>query len=373
MLIIYQDDLPTIAIRRRQKALAKTEVRFIFLRVHFTMIEKQSLSGQRIIDCLSINYGINVTALTFLPLGADMDASVYKAQKHDQTSYFVKLKHGHHDSAAFMQLLLHEAGIPQIISPIKTHAGQPTHSIDDFTLIVYPFIEGQDGFSRNLTDDQWVIFGKALRQIHEFYVPPFIKSQIKQKTYSPKWRDAVRSIYAYVDTEPRVTDVVALPLLMFMKEHREAIQRLVDRADQLAQKIQKQSPQLVLCHSDIHAGNVLIAGDGAFYIVDWDQPIMASKERDLMFIGGGIANVWNNSHEEEFFYKGYGKTEINREILAYYRHERIVEDIAFYAQKLLLTTTGGEDRPVMYKQFIDMFEPRGVVDIAFKTDTNKHS
>jgi len=55
--------------------------------------------------------------------------------------------------------------------------------------------------------------------------------------------------------------------------------------------------------------------------------------------------------------------------LAYYRHERIVEDIALYGgHALLLTTSGGEDRPEMYKQFIAMFEPNGVVDIAFKTD-----
>ena len=147
-----------------------------------------------------------------------------------------------------------------------------------------------------------------------------------------------------------------------------AIHRLVDRAEQLGQKIQEQSPKFVLCHSDIHGGNVLIDENDTIYIVDWDDPIMAPKERDLMFIGGGVANVWNNPHEEEFFYKGYGKTEINRTILAYYRHERIVEDIALYGQELLLTTAGGEDRPEMYKQFIAMFEPRGVVDIAFKTD-----
>ena len=94
------------------------------------------------------------------------------------------------------------------------------------------------------------------------------------------------------------------------------------------------------------------------YIVDWDEPIMAPKERDLMFIGGGVANVWNKPHEEKLFYKGYGKTEINSTILAYYRHERIVEDIAVYGHELLLTMAGGEDRPEMYKQFIGMFEPR---------------
>ena len=101
----------------------------------------------------------------------------------------------------------------------------------------------------------------------------------------------------------------------------------------------------MLCHSDIHAGNVLIDGNNTIYIVDWDEPIMAPKERDLMFIGGGVGNVWNKPHEEKLFYKGYGKTEVDSTILAYYRHERIVEDIALYSQELLLTTARGKDRP----------------------------
>lgn len=71
---------------------------------------------------------------------------------------------------------------------------------------------------------------------------------------------------------------------------------------------------------------------------------------------------------KNFFYKGYGKTNINKVILAYYRHERIVEDIAEYAQALLLRATGGGERLETYKHFMDMFEPNGVVDIAFKTD-----
>ena len=152
-----------------------------------------------------------------------------------------------------------------------------------------------------------------------------------------------------------------------MKANANSIRRLVDHAEDLAKKIQKLFPKFVLCHSDIHAGNVLTVGNDSIYIVDWDNPIMAPKERDLMFIGGGVANVWNRPHEEELFYKGYGKTDVNRAILSYYRHERIVEDIAIYGQQLLLTMEGGKDRPEMYKQFIDMFEPKGVVDIAFKT------
>ena len=50
----------------------------------------------RLIDCLNTNYGITATTLIFLPLGADMNASVYKAETCDGQSYFVKLKRGHH-------------------------------------------------------------------------------------------------------------------------------------------------------------------------------------------------------------------------------------------------------------------------------------
>lgn len=332
------------------------------------MLEKQPVSEQRIVDCLITNYGIEVSTLTFLPLGADMHASVYKAHTYDQSSYFVKLKRNHHpDITPLIIGLLQDAGIKQIIPIFKTIHDHPTQRIDDFTLTVSPFIEGQDGFSQALTKDQWVTFGKILRQVHEIEVPPPIQAMLRRESYSPQWREAVRSLYAHIESEPS-GDEIAVQLLAFMRQHTASIHRLVERAEQLGQKLQEQSPEFVLCHSDIHGGNLLMNGSDAIYIVDWDAPIMAPKERDLMFIGGGVANVWNQPHEEDLFYKGYGKSEVNMEILSYYRHERIVEDIAIYGQQLLLTTTGGQDRIESYKHFVAQFEPQGVVEIAFKTD-----
>lgn len=326
------------------------------------------LENQQIIHCLSANYGIVVDTLTFLPLGADPNASIYKAQAVDKLCYFVKVKRGrNHEISVAIAKLLQEAGIQHIIPPINTVDDQPIRYIADFSLIVYPFIDGQNGFSCDLTNEQWLILGKALKQVHEIEVPPSLKSQIRQETYSLKWRKMVKQLFIHIE-EMLVEDEIAIELMRFMKENAKAIFRLVDRAQELGQELQKQQTKFVLCHSDIHAGNVLINGNNLLYIVDWDEPIMAPKERDLMFIGGGVANVWNMPHEEESFYKGYGATEVDIEMLSYYRHERIVEDIAIYGQELLLSSSGGDNRKEMYKQFIGMFEPRGVVDIAFKTD-----
>jgi spectinomycin phosphotransferase len=325
------------------------------------MLVKPLLADQRIIECLNSNYGIEADALTFLPLGADANAWVYKVNACE-LSYFLKLKLGHdHDVGIAIVELLAQAGISQIIVPIKTLAGELASRVDDYTVIVYPFIDGEDGFNRKLTDEQWVILGKVLKQIHQIQVPLTIQRDLRRETYSPVWRTAVRSLCASIESDV-AGDEISHKLVKFMRQRLQIIHRLVDGAEQLTPR---ETAEFVLCHSDIHGGNVLIENNN-LYVVDWDDPIMAPKERDLMFIGGGVGNVWNDPREERLFYQGYGDTEINMQLMAYYRHERIVEDIALYGQDLLLKTAGGANRAVMYDNFVAMFEQNGVVDMAFR-------
>ena len=140
---------------------------------------------------------------------------------------------------------------------------------------MYPFVEGQDGISRDLADDQWVTLGKVMKQIHGISVPPSIQTMIRHETYSSKWRAMVRSLYAHIESKPN-DDEIALKVIDFMKKHTVTIHRLVDRAEQLSQKIQSQQYEFVLCHSDIHGGNVLIEGNDVIYIVDWLLHMIAS-------------------------------------------------------------------------------------------------
>src|SRR5262245_17213647 len=106
------------------------------------MLENQIISTNSIIDCLQADYGIKITSLRYLPVGADLNASVYKAQTHDNKFYFIKLKRNYnHNISLAITKLLYEAGIRQIILPIKTIHGLQTQRIDNYTIIVYPFIE----------------------------------------------------------------------------------------------------------------------------------------------------------------------------------------------------------------------------------------
>lgn len=311
------------------------------------------LPSHHILESLSTHWGLKINNLTPLNLGADIHASTYNADN----TYFIKLKQGSNLSATLLDLM-HQNNLQHIISPINTNEGKPFLSINSLTITVYPFIEGQNAFSQNLTDEQWITLGKTLRKVHELKVPEHL---IKKETYSPKFRHFVRSFN--LDAVP-LKDEWALKLQSFMKTNKETIDRLVNTAELLSQNLPQ--AENVLCHSDIHGGNVLIDSKGSLYIIDWDDPILAPKERDLMFIGGGVANIWNKPREIELFYQGYGKTKIDPMLLAYYRYERIIEDIAEYIQELIIKTTG-DQRQQMYGHFIDMFKPEGVVDIAFKT------
>jgi len=297
-----------------------------------------------IINCLSTYYLIEVTTLVLLPLGADPNASIYKVQSSDEKTYFVKLKQDHfHDTNIAILELLQSVGIQELIPPIKTVTGTQIQQVDDFTLIVYPFVEGQDGFSCSLTDEQWIALGQALKQVHEVHIPTSLKTRIRREKFSPKWREVVRSLYTHIEAVC-IDDEIASNLWKFLQENKPVIQQLVDRSEHLSEKASSRPLKFVLCHSDIHGGNVLIDSSKALYIVDWDDPILAPKERDLMFIGGGIGNVWNKPHEQKLFYQGYGQTDVDWTLITYYRYERIVEDIAVYAQELLLKPIKGNNR-----------------------------
>ena len=94
-------------------------------------------------------------------------------------------------------------------------------------------------------------------------------------------------------------DPVAVNMAAFLQTKRAEVLDLVERTERCAQALHAHSPEFVLCHSDLHAGNILIATDGAFYLVDWDNPILAPKERDLMYAGGGQFGEARTPHEEE--------------------------------------------------------------------------
>ena len=328
---------------------------------------KKPITEQQIISLLKVHYGVDILATQPLTGSADANALVYKAET-SSNAFFVKFKYGHQHEVNFSVInLLHELGIKEVIFPILSCEGKLFQQLDDFKIIVYPFIQAPNGFTQDLSKENWKQLGNALRKVHETSVPTSIQQHLKKESYSAKWRELVKSFYNRI--EPEISDdKITIDFKTFFKKNINVISQVVNTAEKLSKTIQPDLDKYVLCHSDIHAGNILVSSQEFIYIIDWDEPMLAPKERDLMFIGGGVGNVWNKLQEIPYFYEGYGKVNIDITMLSYYRYERIVVDIAEFGQDLLSHDQSNESRLEMLKHFKSQFEPNGVIDIAFATN-----
>jgi len=332
------------------------------------MLTKPNIEDKLIISHLQDEYNLHVSTLTFLPLGADTGTAVYRVVADDGTLYFLKLRKGFDEISVTVPLFLKSQGIKEIISPFETRSNHGWADFGEYKMILYPFIEGKNRFDMELSDSHKRAFGAALKAIHSTQLPPELKRQISQETYSPKYREQVKEFQRQV-VNTTFSDLNAARLANFIKSKQSEINRLIQRTEELASELQSQHHELVLCHTDVHRANILITNKNEFYIVDWDAPLLASKERDLMFIGGGIDYIWKSKRDESVFYEGYGKTDIDFTVMAYYRYERVIEDLAAYAEQLLLTYEGGADQEEAYRRFTGNFEPGQTIEIAQKTDS----
>ena len=332
------------------------------------MLERPEIADELIASGVQAEYGLDGTQVTFLPLGYDVNTAVFRVEDRVKATYFLKLRKGDFDPITVrIPQYLSSLGILGIIAPLETKKGQLFSRLGDYTAILYPFIAGKNGYAVRLAKHHWRELGTTIKQIHTTQVPPNLSSFIPKESYDPQWREAVLWFQGKVEVE-NFTDPVAVKLARFMKVKRQEISQMVRRAEELARVLSHHPLDLVLCHSDAHPGNYLIAEHGELYLVDWDNPILAPKERDLMFFGSGMTGVQPGGREESWFYQGYGPAQVNMNALAYYRYERIIQDIAEFCKQLLLTTAGGEDRAQAYMYFTSSFQPGHEVEAAFKTD-----
>jgi spectinomycin phosphotransferase len=332
------------------------------------VLEKPAIQDETISACIQAEFDLHITQITFLPLGGDLNTAVYRSVASDGTAYFCKLRHGRFDEISVeVPKFLSEQGISQIISPFVTNRGQLWAELDEFNLILYPFVEGTSGFELELSEHQWWQYATALEQIHTTVVPLALSQKIRKDRYTPEWRDTCRNILKRLDSESS-DDPITVALIAYLLPKRETILAQLGHAERFANALASQEMDLVLCHSDIHPGNLFIDTKGDLFIVDWDDPMLAPKERDLMFVGGGQGFVGRTAQEEEkLFYRNYKLSPVNPIAMAYYRCERNIVDFSVESTRILSSTLGDRDRAQSLEILTWLFGPNGSIDMADKS------
>jgi spectinomycin phosphotransferase len=328
-----------------------------------------NLSDATILACLQTQYGLSIDDLTFLPLGHDSLAWVYRAVAANGATYFVKARLNlNNPPSLLVPRYLHDHGVQQVIAPLPTRTQSLFASIGEtgYALIVYPFVAGTSGMDQGMTDSQWITYGSILRQIHTISVAPELAQHMRYEQYDSTTADLIATLDAHIGTQT-FADPAAQTLALFWREQRELIYRLMERLQQLAHQMQQATFPFVLCHADIHTNNILLDSEQQIWIVDWDEVMLAPMERDLMFvIGGGISRALVGLREEHLFVQGYGQVAMNALALAYYRYAWAISDISAYAAEVYFREDlGPETKRAAVASFVGLFQPGEIVTLAF--------
>lgn len=307
------------------------------------MLENPNIPADAIAACLHRDYGIEPASVEFLPLGFDFSAAVYRFTAADGRAYFLKIRFAPlNPLSVTVPRALNAASVPEAVAPLATITGAPWSEIDGHAALLYPFIMGEGRYEMTLTPDQWHSYGAILRRIHDATMPAEVASALPRETFTPHagYSAAIDTIDALI-AERNFDNPYDHQFAEFWKAHQSAIHRVHQRAIQLGRMLQANPPRFALCHADIHKGNLLREPDGRLHVVDWDQPILAPKERDFVFILGGDPDAL--TADETLFMEGYGAAQIDTLALAYYRYEWCVQDIGSFGETILLTPDTGDD------------------------------
>ena len=330
------------------------------------MLDRSPLSDDTLLACAREHFGCPATAVTFLPLGYDANAYAYRLEAGE--TYFLKVRRG---PAALPGLLapryIRDQGIDGILAPLPTAGGALWAVLGDFTVTLWPFIAGHDAWDSGLSDAQWVAFGDLLRRVHALPVPQELAAHLRAERFVPDHREHLPALAALAHG-PELAGPWAAALVAFWRQHEATIATLQRQATVLGEQLRRAGWPRLLCHADAYLGNVLVGDDGRLWLIDWDGAALAPRERDLMFVVGGIAAGQAGPRETALFGRGYGPLTPDPAALAYYRCAWVLQDLASFGHTVLLDAEAGEaTRREALRLFKSNFAPGELIALALSS------
>ncbi len=298
------------------------------------MREKPGIADERLRAGLQDHYDLAAVTLDFLPLGLDTRAGVYRVVDEQGMSYLLKAKSGTlYEPSCLIPGYLSDRGIEAVVAPLPTSRNTLWAKVEDWTVILYPFIDGDSGWDPAMTDAQWQAVGTALKRIHQV---PLLSEGFqlpRRETFDPtayvRWVRQFEMPHASTGGEGPIQQA----LRGYWMTRHTTIHTAMTSLETLSAVLHKQSGPHVICHADLHPGNIIRDHAGGVFIIDWDDVMLAPKERDFLFVGEARA-AGSVRRDLAPFFQGYGPAEIDWVALTYYLWERAVQDLIECAEQV---------------------------------------
>jgi spectinomycin phosphotransferase len=327
------------------------------------MREPPRIAEEDLRICLQEQYDLGRVTLEFLPLGHDYDAGVYRAVSESGMAYLLKVtSRPLYEPRCLVPRYLNDQGIISVVAPLRSRSGALWTVLAEWTAIVYPWISGESSLT-GMTDEQWKQLGTSFQQIHQVSLPPVGFESLRKETFDPseymQWVRAFETQHVHAEDGGVVERVVRSSWVA----HQSTIHTILTSLEKLAGVLRSRTLPSVICHGDLHARNLIRDRADQVFVVDWDEVLLAPKERDFLFVRPPHAAA---------FWQGYGQMEIDWVALTYFLWERVVQDLIYCTSNVWFKEDWGEESRLEAAQLLDVIlaEDNGHIDAAYQASAH---
>jgi spectinomycin phosphotransferase len=327
------------------------------------MREQPNISSEDLRGCLQEHYAISASEIEFLPVGLDTRAALFRITDIDGTHHLLKARaSAFYEACYLVPRYLSDGGIAAVVAPLRTQGDALWAQMGEWHVAVYPFIQGETGWDPDMTDAQWQAVGAAVNLMHHIPLPSGGIPSLRREAFDPMgYRQRIAAITAHLASHA-TGSAAERTLHAGWLAHQATIQEGMATMVQLADVLNARPLSHVICHADLHENNIIRTPDGQVFIIDWDDVMLAPKERDFLFTGDP---PFANGDPIPAFFQGYGPAEIDWQALAYYRWERVITDVIECGQIVLFRDDLGEATKAGEAHlFHQIFAPGSSVDVA---------
>lgn len=196
----------------------------------------------------------------------------------------------------------------KICYPIKNIFGQYFYAHDNVIGVLFNFIDGSAiGYENEYSNDCVVQLAEIVKTLHQVPIQEFYNLCPKEQ-FNLDFCNELKFIME--------NELTKLPMHFYhiSKEYKDVVIEKIVEVKDLAEKLKQMNLPLVLCHTDIHGGNIMYNSQGKLFLVDWENVILAPKEADLF------------SFSEKTYFHNFSDN-VNKTALLYYTIRRDLEDI----------------------------------------------
>jgi spectinomycin phosphotransferase len=314
--------------------------------------EPPGIGEERLRACLKDQYDLIPVVLEFLPVGHDYNAGVYHVVSGQGSAYLLKATSRLlYEPSCVVPAYLRDQGIMPIVAPVPTRSGALWTQFGDWTVILYPWISGECSLT-GMTNAQWKEVGSTFRRVHQVGLPPIGFESLRKECFDPtEYARWIRNFETQHIQETSSASASRRALRSSWEAHQPTIHTAVATLEKLAEMLRSRNFPYVICHADLHARNLIRDRAGHVFVIDWDEVMLAPKERDFIFIRKPYA---------EAFFQGYANAEIDWSLLTYYLWERVVQDVIYDAHNVCIRDDWAEEaRAQVAQMFHESLEPGG--------------